>query len=185
LYALKTIDKIQPVKKFQVPAKIIIGIGPVSVPEYLDRPQIVTKNADKTLTVAQFDRWGDPLNLAMARVISENLRVQLPAAVIETYPWNSAVPVKYRVLIDVIQLVCELNKNMSLVVQWSVIEVKNNKMMLVKKMEITEPIRPNDYSGLVKALSLGCASLSKQIAGGIASVAHKPETEENISGAAQ
>ena len=180
-YALETMDKSQPVNKLNVPSDIIIGIGPVNIPEYLNRPQIVTQNKDKTLTFAQFDRWGEPLDSAFERIICENLRVLLPEAVVEIYPWNVAVPVKYRVIVDVIQLVSELKNDMSLVAQWSVIDVANNKIILIKRSEILEPVKPQNYSGLVKTLSLSCASLSSQIASDLASLANKPRAKETVS----
>lgn len=184
-YTLKNSNNGQPAGKLDIPRDLIIGIGPVTIPEYQNRPQIVTQNIDKTVTIAEFDRWGETLDLALSRLISENLRVLFPDTVIETYPWDTAIPVKYRVTIDFIRIVSELDKDVSFVAQWSVIEVKSNKMILIKKFEISEPVKPNDYSGLVKALSLGCASLSSQIAGGLITAANKAEAEENISGAAQ
>lgn len=184
-YALETRGDNQSAEKINIPPDTIIGVGPVNIPEYQNRPQIVTQNQDNTITFAEFDRWGEPLDLAMARLISENLRVILPDAVVETYPWDGAIPVKYKVIIDVIQLISELEKDMFFAVQWTVIEAQHNKMVLTKKMEITEPITPNNYSGLVKTLNFACVSLSSQIASGVASIANKPETEEDISGATQ
>ena len=177
-YALETMDRGQPVKKLNIPSGIIIAIGPVKIPAYQNRPQIVTQNKDKTLAFAQFDRWGEPLDFSFERVISENLRILLPNTVVEAYPWNAAIPVNYRVIIEVIQLVSELENNISFTAQWSVIDAQNNKVVLIKKMEIFEPIKPHNYSGLVKTLSLGCASLSGQIAGDIALLTNKPETEK-------
>lgn len=176
-YALKTMGKNQAAAKLTIPPGILIGVGPVNVPENLNRPQIVTQNTDKTLAIAQFDRWSEPLDSALAHGISENLRVLLPSAVIQTYPWNAAIPVKYQVIMDVIRLVSDLKKNMTFVVQWSVVASKDNKVMLIKKSEFSEPIKADNYAGLVETLSLGCASLSNQIASGIATIANKPENK--------
>ncbi len=176
-YALESMDKSQPVNKFMIPSEVMIGIGPVNIPEYLNRPQIVTQNQDKTLTFAQFDRWGEPLDLALERTICENLRVLLPGAVVEIYPWNVAIPVKYRVIVDFIQLASELKNNLSLVAQWSVIDVANNKIILIKRAEIIEPVKPQNYPGLVKTLSIGCTALSNQIASDLALLANKPVTK--------
>jgi uncharacterized protein len=184
-YALETMDRSQPVDKFDIPSNIMIGIGPVSIPEYLNRPQIVTQNQDKTLAFAQFDRWGEPLDLALERTICENLRILLPGVVVEIYPWNVAIPVKYRVIVDFIQLASELKNDLSLVAQWSVIDLKNNKIVLIKRVDILKPIKPQNYSGLVKTLSLGCASLSSQIASDIASLEQKSEAKESVPLSAQ
>jgi uncharacterized protein len=174
-YALEARDKNQTVNKLNIPNNIMIGIGPVNIPEYLNRPQIVTQNKDKTLNFAQFDRWGEPLDFALERIICENIRVLLPNVVVEIYPWNLAIPVKYRVIVDVNQLVSELKKDMLFVAQWSIIDVQSNKIILIKRAEIINPIQPQNYPGLVKTLSLGCASLSSQIASDIVLLESKPE----------
>jgi len=132
-YALQAIDKSQADKTFDVPSTVIIGIGPVKVPEYLNRPQIVTEDDDNLLTFAEFDRWGEPLDLALPRLISDNLSVLFPAATIATSPWNLSIPVRYQVIIDVVRLESRLDKNLSLTVQWSVIDLDSRKMLITKR----------------------------------------------------
>src|SRR5512143_2318980 len=38
-----------------------LAIGPVEIPDYLDRQQIVTRTAEDELVVSDFDRWGGAL----------------------------------------------------------------------------------------------------------------------------
>ncbi|MCB1821939.1 MAG: membrane integrity-associated transporter subunit PqiC, partial [Candidatus Competibacteraceae bacterium] len=40
---------------------VTIGVGPVTVPEFLDRPQIVTRTTANRLDVDEFHRWGGSL----------------------------------------------------------------------------------------------------------------------------
>jgi uncharacterized lipoprotein YmbA len=37
-----------------------IGVGPVHLPEYLDRPEIVTRINPNELKLAEFDIWAEP-----------------------------------------------------------------------------------------------------------------------------
>lgn len=163
-YALQAIDDSQVSEKFDIPSSVIIGIGPVKVPEYQNRPQIVTQDTNNLITFAQFDRWGEPLELALPRLVSADLSVMLPGANLEISPWNLAVPVKYQVIMDVVRLESRLDDDLSLTVQWSVIDLENKKMMLTKKSEFSKPIEPHNYPGLVKTLSMECALLSGEIA---------------------
>ena len=41
---------------------LAIGIGPVTLPFYLDRPQIVRRTSPNRLEIAEFDRWAEPLS---------------------------------------------------------------------------------------------------------------------------
>ncbi len=52
---------------------ISIGLGPVTLPEYLDRPQIVTRTDRNTVLLAEFDRWAEPLSGNVSRTLAENL----------------------------------------------------------------------------------------------------------------
>jgi len=163
-YALQAIDESYAGEKFNIPSSVIIGIGPVKVPEYQNRPQIVTQDTNNLITFAQFDRWGETLDLALPRLISANLSVILPGATLATSPWNLDIPVKYQVIMDVVRLESRLDKDLSFSVQWSIIDLENKKMVLTKKSEFSKPIEPHNYSGLAKTLSMECASLSGEIA---------------------
>lgn len=169
-YLLHSLDENQSGQKFNIDYEAIIGLETVRIPEYLNRPQIVTQNKDQTVKFAQFDRWGEALDIALTRVISENLRILLSGANIEMHPWNPAIPLKYRVIIDVVQLNSQFGKDLFFSVQWSVIEVQNKKILIRKRSEFRQPIMPQTYSGLAKTLSSLCALLSAEIAEGIASL---------------
>jgi hypothetical protein len=158
------VDKSQPCQKYDIAPDVIIAVGPVSIPQYQDRPQIVTQDKDGLLEFAQFDRWGEGLNIGMSRVITENLVRMLPGASIEMFPVNYAIPVKYQVIVDVVGLESELGKDAYLVAQWSIIDSKNKKMVFTKRSEFLQPITPPDYVGLSNVLSAACVSLSGEIA---------------------
>lgn len=169
-YMLQAADGNQVSKKTNIASDVVIGVGPVKIPEYQDRPQIVTQDKEKMLKFAQFDRWGEPLDFGMTRLIEENLAVRLPEAKFTLYPWNSSVPVKYQVVIEIIQLDSNLDKDLFVVAQWLVIDVQNAKTVIIKRSEFRQPIVPQNYSGLAKTLSMACASLSGEIAEAIATL---------------
>ncbi len=177
-YTLGAIGENQAAQKFNIAPNTIIGVGPVRIPEYLNRPQIVTKDEEGMLTFAQFDRWGEPLDLALSRLISANLTLLLPGVNMEVYPWNIAIPVEYQVLADVVQLESELDKDLFFAAQWSLLDAQNNKMLFTKRFEFRKPIEPHSYSGLVGTLSMACASLSRDIAEAVATLAKEPEIKK-------
>ena len=175
-YMLSGVDNNQVSQKFAIPQDVIIAVGPVKIPDYQNRPQIVTQNKNKMLTFAQFDRWGEPLDMGLARSILENLTLMLPEASLGIFPCNFAIPVKYQVIADVIQLESDLNGDMFLVVRWSVINAKNNTMLITKRSEFRQAINPHSYSGLTVALSKACVLLSNEIAESLAALVKQPET---------
>lgn len=174
-YALQAMDESQVSGKFNIPSSIIIGIGPVKIPEYQNRPQIVTQDANNLITFAQFDRWGEPLDLALLRLVAANLSIMLPGVTLATSPWNLDTPVKYQVIMDVIRLESRLDKDLAFTVQWSIIDLENKKMVLTKRLEFSQPIEPHNYSGLARTLSMECAPLSVEIAKTLFALTAQPE----------
>lgn len=174
-YMLPAVDGKLTNQTFKIASNVIIGVSPVKIPEYLNRPQIVTQDKDRLLTFAQFDRWGEPLDMALTRLTMKNLSIMLPQATIERFPGNPAVPVKYQVNMDVLQLESRLDQDLVFAAQWSIIDAPKKKMMLIKKSEFRPPINPPAYSGLAKALGAANAALSAEIAAALAALASQPE----------
>jgi uncharacterized protein len=58
--------------------EVTLAVGPVTVPPYLDRPQIVTRTSRAKLTLADFEQWAGPLADTTARVLSEDLALLIP-----------------------------------------------------------------------------------------------------------
>jgi uncharacterized lipoprotein YmbA len=171
---LSTINETQVSKKINITPGVIIGVGPVKIPKYLDRPQMVTKDKKGILKFDEFDRWGESLDLGLARLVREDLTVMLPKAKLTLYPWDLGVAVKYQVTLEVVQLDCELDKDIHFVVQWMIIDAQNSKTLIIKRSEFRQPILLQNYSGLAKTLSTACASLSNEIAEALATLETHP-----------
>ncbi len=170
-YMPASITSEQAVEKFDIAPGVIVSVGPVNIPDAQDRPHIVTRNKDGNISFAQFDRWAEPLDSIIARVINNDLTGLMPQASFQIFPCNLAIPLDYQVVVEVVQLDSELSKDMNLTAQWSIIEVKNRKLLLTKRSRFIEPINPHDYFGLSKALGTACLSLSKEIATNLSAIA--------------
>ena len=167
-YQLSALKEPQVSKNMGMAPGIIIGIGPIKIPEYLNRPQMVTKDKDGILKFDEFNRWGESLGGGLTRMIREDLTDRVPGEKWTLYPWNPSIAVKYQVVVDVVQLESEFDKGMDFIVQWMIIDVQNSKTILIKRTEFVQPILPPNYSGLAQTLSLTCATLSSQIAKALA-----------------
>jgi uncharacterized lipoprotein YmbA len=75
-------------------------VGPITLPKYLDRPQIVTRSGRNPLTLAEFDRWAKPLQDNVSRVLAENLARHIPTDHILLHPWPRSAPVDYQVAVE-------------------------------------------------------------------------------------
>ena len=53
-----------------------LTLATIRTPGVLDRPQLVQATSDNTLAVREYDRWAEPLDQMVARVLREDLAVQ-------------------------------------------------------------------------------------------------------------
>jgi len=174
-YMLHAASSGQVAEKFNIAPDGVIAIGPVEIPGYQDRPQIVTQDKFRMLNFAQLDRWGEPLDDALTRIILEDLTAMLPKATFGIFPCNFAIPVKYQVIMEVVRLESELNQDLLFVGQWSIVDAKSKEMSFSKRSEFRQAINPHNYAGLIDALSIVCASLSAEIAQELATIANQPK----------
>jgi uncharacterized lipoprotein YmbA len=52
-------------------------VGPVSLPELVDRPQLVRQSRAGEVTILEQQRWAEPLRVGVPRVVAENLAALL------------------------------------------------------------------------------------------------------------
>ena len=80
-----------------------VAIGPVTVPEALDRQQIVLRVAPNRYAILDNEHWSEPLKREIPRVLAEEVGQRLPAARVTAYLQSGGQGADYRVLIDVLR----------------------------------------------------------------------------------
>jgi uncharacterized protein len=153
------------------PRGLAIGIGPVNLPEYVDRPQIVTRPGSNELKLAEFDRWAEPLAQNVARVLAENLSALLITDRVAVFPWARATPVDYRIAVEVTQFDGTLGGKALLSARWTISGGDGKQELTVRKSTVSEPCGGNDFAALVSAQSRAVAALSREIAAALQSLA--------------
>ncbi len=143
---------------------VAIGIGPIDLPEYLNRPQIVTRAGRNELGLAEFNKWGEPLQDNISRVLAENLSILLSTDRTALFPWNSSTAIDYQIRVEMIRFDSEPGGNIFLSARWSLYGENGREVLLVKKSQITNRADGQDYDALVAAMSGNLADLSREIA---------------------
>jgi len=142
---------------------IAIGIGPVQIPQILDRPQIVTRTGPNKLKVDEFHRWAGPLKAGFAQVLAENIALLLTTDRVAVYPWEVDFKPHYRIALDIRYFEGQLGKNVLLDVVWRVSGQEGRKIQAAKTSVIKEPLSDRSYEALVAAKSQAIAQLSREI----------------------
>ncbi len=143
---------------------VSVGLGPVTIPDYLDRPQIVTRTNQNSILLAEFDRWAEPLSGTVTRTLAENLSSLLHTDNVVPYPWPGSVDVEYQVLVELYRFDGVLGEKAILDAQWSVLGKRGKKVLLLKRSIFVEPTREGSFASLVSAESRALDNLSREIA---------------------
>ena len=147
-----------------------ISIGPVELPDYIDRPQIVTRISPNKLNLAEFDQWAEPLMDSFSRILMENLSILLCADPISLYPSRGPTTIDYRVEIEVIRLDGRLGEQATLVARWIIFDEKDSKVLLTRKSNLSSPAQSGGFEALVSAQSQTIEALSRDIAEAIKAI---------------
>ena len=78
----------------------LVGLLPVALPGYLERPQLITWVAPGELRIDEYLRWAEPLDAGLARTLAANLDVLLPRSRVIRSPWPSATRLRCRVRVE-------------------------------------------------------------------------------------
>ncbi len=141
-----------------------LGVGPIKIPDYLDRPQIITRVAQDEFALAEFDRWAGSLKDNLTRVLADNLSVLLCTKTISLFPWVGGIPIDYRIEMEVIRMDGSLGGNVSLEAWWIIFSGDKRQILLTKRSNVMEATGGKDYKSLVSAQSRALEKLSREIA---------------------
>ncbi len=83
-------------------SSLVIGLGPVILPVYLDQTWIVTRGEGNRLYVSAEDQWGEPLRNSFKDVLKQDLALELSEDQIIDYPWYRTTIVDRQIVVDVI-----------------------------------------------------------------------------------
>ena len=146
---------------------LVVGVGPVALPPYLDRPQLVTRIGANKMMLADFDQWAEPLDGALPRTLSENLSRQLATEEVFVLPTTRNVRLDYRVEVDVAQFDTNGAGDVVVDARWWVFR-RGDKLVQSGRSTIEESAgQSTDRQGVVAALSQGLGQLSNDIAAAI------------------
>lgn len=143
--------------------EIAVGVGPVELPDYLDRPQIVTRSGQNQLNLAEFDRWGESLKDNATEVLAENLAVLLPSKKISVYPWKRSTQVDYQVVVKITRFDRAEGGDAVLLARWSILNGEGVELYS-RESRYAESVPSNDYAATVAAMNRALAQFSRELA---------------------
>jgi uncharacterized protein len=144
-------------------ADFTIGLGPIKLPPYLDRPEVVTREAPNRLELSKEDRWGESVQNGFTRAMDRNLAAQTGAAVID-FPWYNTVHIDMQVQIDVYRFDTDGQGTATLSAKWTILDTTGKTILYTVEAHLTQASKPSDETDAAAALSRTIGDLSGQIA---------------------
>lgn len=139
-----------------------IGVGPVHVAQFLNRPQIVTHGGGTALQMNDNQRWGEPLEQGIQRVLMQNLSA-LTGAETRNFPWRQNLTPDYAVRIDIIDLDKSSDGSALLEVNWALEDLQNARVLKTQQEKLHAPLGSGS-NALADAYSNLLAQLAQRIA---------------------
>lgn len=146
-----------------------VAITPVSVPEGVDRPQMVVRAGGHRVELSELHRWAEPLKSEIPRVLAVHLRRALRTARIATADQSASLDADYRIAIDVQRFESILGERVTIEALWSVRAAQGGRARTGRSF-VSEPARGPDHEALAAAHGRALAQVARELAGAIRSL---------------
>jgi len=149
----------------------ILAVGPVRLPDYLDRPQIMTRSEGNEVRMNETERWAGSLVGDVAQVLIENLSVLLAVRSVAVVQWTPArqsmVPFRNRLEVDVLRFEGSAGGEVVLKARYALFGPDGRKVISAGESIVREPVGGTDYGALTAAMSRALAAFSREVAAAI------------------
>ena len=139
----------------------MIGLGPIRLPEYLDRFQMVVAVSENKYKLIDGHRWAEKLDQNISLALFKTLPSQLGTDRMIRYPWPQRPGVDFQVKIDILELNVDQDGQSQLVAQWSI--KSKDKTILNKRSTFTAQASTTDIDKMVQAQSECLTQLGQEI----------------------
>jgi uncharacterized lipoprotein YmbA len=151
-----------------------LGIGPIELPEYVLRSELVRRRGATEIVPARNERWSEPLESAVARVLAHNLARALDPAPVRIHPWFADAAPGRQVRIEFARFEGVERRRASVEVRWEIVETATRIVLESRTSRYEPPLLVGDGAELATALSAALAELSNEIAASVRSGGSAP-----------
>lgn len=146
---------------------VTLGIGPISLPQILDRPNVVTRQGGTKVEVANFHIWAGELEPVFTRVLAENVSRQLKHDAVWPSPWDNRFRPEYQVRIFVDRFSGELKGPVALSLSWTLLADYGQRVVTTQRYR---SVRNSEggYQAYVQALNGLLEAFSRELASELA-----------------
>jgi uncharacterized lipoprotein YmbA len=142
---------------------VTLGIGPIKIPDYVQRPEVVRRTSPTEVRPSAIDRWAGSLDSNVMRVLADNLAGSLGTDRVWTYPSYEITQATYMISIDISRFDLDERNSALLVARWEVADGGDKSRAVSRETHAAEAATGADTKDGVEALSRTLAVLSQDV----------------------
>jgi uncharacterized lipoprotein YmbA len=139
-------------------------VGPIRIALYLDRSDVVIRNSQNEVEIADFSSWAGPLPENFSRVLAENLSLWLNTKKVAIFPGSKLPFYDYNVSMNVTRFDGRPGDQAQLRARWVIMDKKKKKMLFNEHTVLNQPTENESIAALVASQSRLIADFSREIA---------------------
>lgn len=125
-------------------------IGPVTLPDLVDRPQIVLRVAANQVEILEEQRWAEPLKSGIPRFIADDLGGMIGSDRVYSYLQNSSADSDCRVVLDITRFEAVRGEGVTVEAVWS-LRRGPGRAVITGYFQQHEPVKAGGYDSVVAA----------------------------------
>ena len=142
-------------------AALTIHVGPVAIPDEVDRTPMVIRKGPNVVDIEDFHRWAEPLKTGIPRAIAANLARELGAARVSSGRLSNP-NADVRVTVDVTRFESSLTEGATLEAAWTV--TPKTGAAVNGRTLARAPAASGDHAGVAGAHSRALEQLAREVA---------------------
>jgi hypothetical protein len=161
---LYTLTALAPESAHSTDASLTVSVGPVSVPDLVDRPELVLRVSANRVKLLETHLWAEPLRSEIPRLMVENLTRLLRPARVFVYGQNAVPEAQYQVFMDIQRFEFKPGKGVNIEAFWSIRRQSNKKVLQTGHSLVHQPVEKAGYDAVVAAYSQALEQICSDIA---------------------
>lgn len=146
-------------------SSVRVGLGPVTLPEYVRRSEIVSRVAGTGIVLSETERWAEPLDRAVVRVLAIDLERTMGAVRVVHHPWYERDRPDVQIEIAFSRFERDDSGPVVVAARWSVRQLEGGAALIERESRIERETAGQDGASTAMALSQALAELCREIAG--------------------
>lgn len=143
---------------------VSVLVGPITLPGYLDRNQMVTVAGKNEMALNEFNRWAESLQDSFYRVLLEDISLLLNTPEVYRYDRGGSNSTDYQVIIDVSRFDAVPQGDAVLTAFWTLTGKDAGTPGVTRKSVFRAPVSATGFSGIVAAQNQTLTEFSHEIA---------------------